>query len=101
MVNYNPVALAGLAVLKVRWDTGQGDHVGNFLPFVVDCVRSSNLSDIKSADVCQLLEKEYGLVIPALSIDTVINRAIREGYFRRNQNRVEPVAGRIAEIDLR
>ena len=54
-------ALTSLAILKVNWDRLGLDYVENFVPFVVECARSSSEEVISLPTMQQMVSDKFGL----------------------------------------
>ena len=91
--------LATLALLKVYFDRGR-DHIGMFLPFVLDALASRKTDDFALKDIQSELSERHGLVVPAPALGTLLTRAVRRGYVRRDAGRYFRVAGKYKGADL-
>ena len=78
--------LATAAILKANFDQGN-DHLGMFLPFVVDSVASLPHDDFSVQDLKECLRASHGLSIPQETLRILITRAKRKGFLRSEVGR--------------
>lgn len=76
------IALASLAILKVNWDTQQKDYIGNFVPFVAECLRKMPQEEVSLEQLRDLIFSEFGLAIPHGPFRTILGRAKKDGLVR-------------------
>jgi len=84
--------LATLALLKANFDLRK-DHIGMFMPFVIDAIANLGASDFDGTDVRDEIRKRHGLLIPPHTLSVLLHRAVkksgvtREGgrYFRSSE----------------
>lgn len=91
--------LATLALLKVYFDRGR-DHIGMFLPFVIDVIASRRADDFALEDIKSELSERHGLTVPANTLNTLLTRAVRQGFARRDAGRYFRVADKHHGVDL-
>jgi hypothetical protein len=88
--------LATLALLKTNFDMRQ-DHIGMFMPFVLDAIGHLSSADFSGLDVATELRSRHGLTIPDHTLSVLLHRAVKKHgvrrqagrYFRTNQFAVE------------
>ncbi|MBS1882483.1 MAG: hypothetical protein JSS97_05945 [Actinobacteria bacterium] len=68
--------------MKVNFDSGH-DHIAMFGPFVLDAVASISREDMTAAEVGQVIHSRDGLKIPLNTLKTLLGRAVKDGYLRR------------------
>jgi len=76
-------SLTSLAILKVNWDQHGHDYVQNFIPFVAEGLRRCPTNHVSVANLQDIIKNSFGLIIPQGAINTLLRRAQREGYVRR------------------
>ena len=79
-------SLASLAILKVNWDRLNRDYVENFVPFVVECARLAHEPVVSIPTVRNDMSVQFGLDLPINTLHLVINRAAKQGYFKRDHH---------------
>ena len=77
---------ASLAILKVNADRKDKDYIEYFIPFVVEAVRLSDNKVIVLDDIQRRITQEFGLQIPLNALKTIIGRAEKRKYVRREHN---------------
>jgi len=77
-------ALVSLAILKVNWDEKGRDYVDNFVPFVVETIKSSESDRISLAALQTALRERFGLLVPQGALNTLLRRAERQGFVARD-----------------
>src|SRR5512139_2621168 len=78
--------LATVALLKVFLDKGQ-DHIGMFMPFIVDSIGTLSKEDFTTADLRAAVVSRHGLDIPADPLKTLLGRASKQGLIKRAAGR--------------
>lgn len=78
-------SLISLAVLKVNWDQRGKDYVDNFIPFVAEGLRRCPQDHVSVAQLQEVMKGAFGLVIPQGALNTLLRRAERYGYVRRER----------------
>jgi hypothetical protein len=76
------VTLASLAILKVNWDTHQRDYIGNFVPFLAECLKEMPQDEVSLEELRDLVFAAFGLAIPHGPLRTILARAQKEGLVR-------------------
>ena len=76
-------SLTSLAILKVNWDQHGKDYVDNFVPFVTEAVRRCPQDHVSVTELQDRIREDFGLVIPQGALNTLLRRAARQGYVRR------------------
>jgi len=82
----HPSALVTVAYLKARLDEGS-DHLGIFMPLLLDVIARRGDSYFLASEVQQDLVSVYSLVMPQSTIDTLLKRATRKRYLKREFGR--------------
>lgn len=77
--------LASLALLKANFDSDNKDYIDLFVPFIVSLVNRKKYEIIEVKDVCKDFETEFGLKIPYHPIQSILDRARKFGYLRRDR----------------
>ncbi|MDA0203790.1 MAG: hypothetical protein O3A53_12690 [Acidobacteria bacterium] len=90
--------LSTLALLKANFDESQ-DHIGMFLPFVVDAIAGLGSRSFITEDIASRLSSTFELEIPLHTVKTLLNRAVKRGYLQRSYGRYEIAEG-LPESDL-
>lgn len=72
----NPT-ITSLAILKVNYDQRGQDFIDNFVPFVVDVLRSHGRVGATQAAVGQELRTDFGIAIPHGAVGSVLRRAVK------------------------
>lgn len=78
--------LATLALLKANFDSKQ-DHIGMFLPFVLDAIGHLSSNDFTSAEIGAEIQARHGLAIPTHTLGTLLHRATKKHGIRREGGR--------------
>ena len=94
-------ALTSLAILKVNWDRLRIDYVENFVPFVVECARTSSENVISLPTMQQMVSDKFGLRLPQNTLRMIIIRATKRGYFRRESGVIYKVQEKCDALDFR
>lgn len=81
-----PRGLATLAMLKSNFDAGR-DHIDLFLPFVLDTIAGYPQDDFTAENIRDAVRTEHGLGIPLEPIRTMLKRATRKSFLRREAGR--------------
>src|SRR5262245_27142547 len=82
----HPGGLVTIAYLKARLDEGS-DHIGIFMPLVLD-VSDRNIADgFMAADVQEALAARHGVAIPQQTVITLLKRSVHKSYLTRNGGR--------------
>lgn len=83
-----PSGLVTVAYLKARLDEGD-DHLGIFVPIVIDVVSKSLSDSFVTADVQKMLIEHHGLTMPTAALETILRRLVRKGIIKRNAGRYQ------------
>ena len=75
--------LTSLAILKVNWDESRTDFIDVLVPFVIEHLRVSQAPVASLSEVQQGLGEKFGLRPPQNTVRTVLGRAARRGYLKR------------------
>jgi len=75
--------LTSLAILKVNWDQRGHDYVQNFIPFIAEGLQRCPDNHVSVTKLQEIIKDSFGLIIPQGAINTLLRRAQREGYVRR------------------
>ena len=78
--------LTSLAILKVNWDHLGADYIQNFIPFVAELARVSEDEIISVPLMQRAMRNEFGLRLPQNTLQMIISRAVKQGFFRRKSN---------------
>lgn len=78
--------ITSLAILKVNFDRGGQDYVGNFLPLAGEILRQSAQDIVSVTQVQAGFRNEFGLEIPQGPIRTILKRAVSAGFARSHAN---------------
>lgn len=82
--------LATLALLKVNFDRGH-DHIEMFMPFVIDCIGSTE-DTFAVEDIRLWVRERHELNLPESVMVTLLGRCSRRGLIRRSAGRWSRVA---------
>lgn len=93
-----PRGLATLALLSARFDEGR-DHLGLFEPFVADAVLALAGDHFVAADLRELIAERSGLLMPADTINTLLNRFVRQSRLKREGGRFVRSTGTVDLLD--
>lgn len=98
--------LVTVAYLKARLDEGN-DHLGIFMPLVLDVLAHLAAQSFTSADIQERLAASHGLAMPQEAVTTLLKRAgrlhylVREaGRYRRDENTALPQSNVVGEKQL-
>lgn len=78
--------LATVALLKTFFDSGH-DHIGMFLPFVIDVIAAHPTEDFAVTDIKEGLYSRHGLDVPIPALQTLLSRAAKKWPIRREGGR--------------
>ena len=92
-------ALSTLALLKTNFDAGH-DHIEMFLPFVLDAIGNFSEESFKVTDLAEALTSRLRLQVPHDAVKTLLARAIKRGFLRRDYGRYWPVQGKTPKTNL-
>ena len=73
--------LVTVALLKAQFDQGR-DHLGMFLPFLLDTARHMHVSNTNAEAIKEAIATRHGLKIPTPTLRTLLKRARRYGISR-------------------
>lgn len=88
--------ITSLAILKVNSDEGL-DHLDNFVPFLTHLIKIKNYNEIIAHKLEKDFNNEYGLVIPYHALISIINRAKKRGYIKKEFGRYFAIKEKIIE----
>lgn len=93
-------ALTSLAFLNIKWDQRSDSYVDNFVPFVVHALAVCEDPVIATPQVRQCVKDEFGIDLPTGVVETILGRAVRLGFARREHGvyRRQPTA--LAKFDI-
>ena len=74
--------LVTVALLKAQFDQGK-DHIGMFLPFLLDTLAHMHVTNADAAMIKVAIEERHGLAIPTPTLRTLLKRARRHGVSRQ------------------
>ena len=74
--------LATVAILKANFDKGK-DHLEMFLPFLVDSMARIPRDDFTTHELQERLREAHGLSVPQGALKTLLTRAKKRGFVRR------------------
>jgi hypothetical protein len=92
--------LATVALLKMNFDAGQ-DHISMFEPFVLDALAQLDADGVSADDVRSAVEERNQLALPVNTVRTVLGRAVKRGFQRREGGRYFRTDKRPSLPDLR
>lgn len=72
--------IISLAFLKVNCDSNRNGYLDNFLPLVVECLRSSSEKVISKNNLQKSLYDKFGLQIPLHVISLLLSKAKKRDY---------------------
>ena len=81
-------SLTSLAILKVNWDRQGKDYIENFVPFIVECARTQPELIITLPEIQSKVIDTFGLKLPQNALKLIVRRAVKRGYFRRENRAV-------------
>ena len=81
-----PGGVVTLALLKARLDEGE-DHLGIFMPLVLDVLPTLTDRYFIAADVQRAVAEVHGVSMPQEAVSTLLKRAARQDYVRRESGR--------------
>ena len=98
-------AITSLALLKVFWDAQQ-DYVGNFIPFICECLRVAPQDEISLPALQESVRNKFGIDMPEGALKTIVKKAVKSGFvvvghqiFRRTKQCIESTAFSEARSD--
>lgn len=92
--------ITSLAILKVNWDTLKRDYIQNFVPFVVECVRTSADDVVSLPGLQESLRTQFGLSLPLNPLRQILQRSAKQGYLTRAQGVFRRDPARCATLDF-
>ena len=69
------------------------------MPFVAECLRDAN-GPMNSGDMQKALRTEFSIRVPQAVVDTLLHKAVRKGYARRENNTYAPCVEKLAEVEM-
>ncbi len=81
----NDATLASLAYINVTWQEGNASYVDNFVPFVLEALRTAP-GTLEPVTIREIVQTRFGLDFPANVIKSLIDRGVR-------RRRIERVTG--------
>lgn len=73
--------LVTVALLKAQFDQGK-DHIGMFLPFLLDTLAHIQLTNADTDMIKEAIEEQHGLAIPTPTLRILLKRARKHGVSR-------------------
>ena len=93
-------SLTSLAILKVNWDRRGKDYIDNFVPFIVECARTQPETVIALPEIQSQVLERFSLTLPQNALKLIIRRAVKYGYFRRENRAVLKVQEKCDDLDF-
>ncbi len=90
--------LTSLAILRVTVDRG-GDYLEYLRPLVLHVLKGYGADPIKDEAVARAVEEQFGLLVPASTIQLVLKRIARRGGIVRDHGQYK-LRGELEAIDL-
>jgi hypothetical protein len=90
--------LTSLAILKANWDQNQRDYIENFVPFVAHILAENTGSPISLADLQRSMQDSFGLNVPQNSLKTILGRARRRDYVKKEGDAYFPVKEKLQNL---
>jgi hypothetical protein len=81
-----PGGLVTVAFLKAQLDEGS-DHLGMFIPLVLDVLARSSLDSVTTSDIQEALAESHGVAMPQQTVATLLKRATAKKYLLRQSGR--------------
>ena len=79
-------AITTLAWIKSNWDQSpHKDYIDQFIPFLVTLARRRNYHTVDVETICKDFRDEFGLKIPYHPMVSLLNRAKKRGYIKKDQ----------------
>lgn len=78
--------LVSFAILNINWEERGRSYIHNFIPFVAECLKLSDIPEVSGVAIQQRLQETFGLSLPLGAIDTILKSAVRDGLLRREKN---------------
>lgn len=75
-------AIASLAILKVNFEVGNKDYIDNFIPFIVECIRTSPDDAISLPALQGALVSQFTMHLPLNPLRQILQRASKKGYLK-------------------
>jgi len=91
--------MTSLAIIKVNSDKGM-DYIGSFVPFLTHIIRHRQMKEVNVQELIREFEDLYGLIVPSFAMKTIINRATKKGYLKKQDRGYFPVSEKIAADDF-
>ena len=91
--------LVTLAYLKARMDQGE-DHLGIFMPLVVDVLPKVANRHFTSVEVRNVIETIHAVKMPETIVATLLQRATRLGLLKREYGRFRTSAGPLTRSNI-
>jgi hypothetical protein len=73
-------ALVSMAILKVNWDDRQRDFLDNFVPFVLECLRTSPDDVVSVPELQQQIQERFKFRLPLNTLKSLLKRARHKNY---------------------
>lgn len=92
--------LTSLAILKINLDTGSGDYLDNFVPFVAEAVLLANEHLVSTESIDQKLLEQFGLSIPEGVLRTILRRMSKRGLIERSDHQYKRNPVKLQKLSL-
>lgn len=91
------IGVVTVAYLKAQMDSGS-DHLGIFMPLVLDVLMLFDASTFVPGDVQMALADRHGIAMPVQAIETLLRRAKRQGVLVRDSGRYKVVKEHVRRL---
>lgn len=91
--------IATIALLKTNYDRGK-DHIGMFMPFIIDALSVVSTNYFGIEDVQQSVKERHNLDIPRHTLQTLLSRACKQGFLTRERGMLSKVPDKIPQLTL-
>ena len=78
--------LTSLAILRVNLEERRGDYLENLRPFIVQTLYTHSPEPVTDAIVADLIQKDFGLVIPRRTVQRVLRRLAGDAGVNLTEN---------------
>lgn len=86
------LTLTSLAILKVDIDERYRNYIDYLVQFVLSVLASHRPEFVTDTKVAELLEKDFGLLVPTKGVQHVLRRLVRDGHVRKEHDVFYPAS---------
>lgn len=93
--------LYALALLKTNWDLYRRSYIDNFNLLTAECLKYSDHDVVSTQELAGALRERFGLKLPLNIIETLLRRAAKQRWLRREHGVYRIDRAAVNEIDVK